>query len=127
MKKKIKRLDKKETSNKETTKMKCAEDSPEEPTGDSVYFIKESKKNRSVVVIETIGFILVAIIAFGGLLSSVLAAEGFFGNPDEWTWRDSRVMWQLALGICAGILYLVTELKKKIINRIVNRKMNKKR
>ena len=108
MKKKIKRLDKKDTAEIENSVMVDSVSSSEDTSEENV------KKGPTIALVDLIALGLVAIVLFLGLLSSSLAAEGLFGDPDEWHWQDSRMMMYMALAVAVGIFYLASKIEEKI-------------
>ena len=65
---------------------------------------EKSKKLNVVKVVEAI--VLIALCLFI-LFANVLAAEGFFGGPDEWGIGDTRRLKRIC-GMIAGAVMILT-------------------
>ena len=76
--------------------------------------MKNTGKKQGKNVIRFIGMILVIIIGLFMLFADVLAAEGYFGDPEEWSRRDSRSVRRVC-GAVAVAVWLLTgnELPRK--------------
>ncbi|MBQ2867020.1 MAG: hypothetical protein II983_07115 [Firmicutes bacterium] len=76
--------------------------------------MKNTGKKQGKNVIRFIGMILVIIIGLFMLFADVLAAEGYFGDPEEWSHWDTRNL-QRVCGVIAIAVWLLTgnELPRK--------------
>lgn len=72
--------------------------------------MKEIKTKREYGVLEVI---IVAITGFFILFVDVFAAEGFFGDPEEWSYWDSRTLRQICGTVALALLFSIEKLKKK--------------
>ena len=65
-------------------------------------------------IVQIIGAIIVGVIALFMLFVDVLAAEGYFGDPANWSHWDSHNVRRICGIICVAVLFLTGhELPKK--------------
>ena len=68
--------------------------------------MKETEKKQKMSVVQIMGLIIFFAIALFMLFVDVLAAEGYFGDPAEWTNWDSRDMRRVCGAVAIAVLFL---------------------
>ena len=104
MKKKIKRLDKKDLSMQDAGNLETPWVAP--------------KKDWKVILVESIAYVLIAIVVVVGLVALVKNPKEFFGEKEVWfednSWPESRYIAMVCVGIFAALAIAVETILQKL-------------
>ena len=106
MKKKLKRLDKKNIGSMEQN----AEEH-------NIPWVAP-KKDWKVILVESIAYVLIAIVVVVGLVALVKNPKEFFGEKEVWfednSWPESRYIAMVCVGIFAALAIAVETILQKL-------------